>query len=105
MPRHDQDWDVAAARGWWARVVFGKTFIEARSNLMVYRYGPIRLLTCLQLCRVPERSSILFRACAICRWLDHGQTIALLSRRIIASCHHRSSTRLALAVFAPQQGF
>ena len=25
------------ARDWWGRVVFGKTFIEARSHLMVFR--------------------------------------------------------------------
>ena len=33
----DQGWDPVVARDWWGRVVFGKTFIEARSHLMVFR--------------------------------------------------------------------
>lgn len=31
------------ARDWWGRVVFGKTFIEARSHLMLFRCGEVSM--------------------------------------------------------------
>jgi len=37
IPRNDADWEVTLARDWWAKTLFGKTFIEARSFFMIYR--------------------------------------------------------------------
>ncbi len=37
IPRNDADWEVTLARDWWAKILFGKTFIEARSFFMIYR--------------------------------------------------------------------
>ena len=39
IPHTDADWDVNAARDWWAKTLFGKTFIEARSFFMIYRWA------------------------------------------------------------------
>lgn len=32
-----QGWDWKAAREWWARFVFGKTYVERRSIFTMYR--------------------------------------------------------------------
>ena len=38
VQRHDQEWDAELAQDWWERTVFGKTFIEARSSFMLFRW-------------------------------------------------------------------
>ena len=45
LSRDPRDWDPVIARDWWSKHVLGKTFIECRSFLMIYRCGCI--LPCL----------------------------------------------------------
>lgn len=41
LSRDPRDWDPVIARDWWSKHVLGKTFIECRSFLMIYRRGCI----------------------------------------------------------------
>lgn len=43
LSRDPRDWDVNIARDWWSKHVLGKTFVECRSFLMIYRCVRISL--------------------------------------------------------------